>query len=91
MLISTPWYLRRQCLCPHSEPQHSLFPQETLQDQQVGLTQASMKSLLSPLSSSVHETLCVPSKMEFLFFPLLWSSCVQAQLAFEAKCSGGSS
>ena len=35
---------------------------------------------------------CVhPPRVEFLFSPVLWSSCHQAPLAFKAKCSGGSS
>ena len=38
------------------------LPQETLQDQQVGLAYASIKSLLFPLGPGAHETLCAPSK-----------------------------
>ena len=35
---------------------------------------------------------CVhPPRVEFLFSPVLWSSCNQAPLAFKTKCSGGSS
>ena len=40
----------------------------------------------------VHMKPCVhPPRMEFLFPPLLWSSCAHALLAFNAKCSVGSS
>ena len=55
-------YLLHQCLCPQSEPQVLPPPQETLQVHQVGLAQASMKSLLFSLGPSVHETLCTFSK-----------------------------
>ena len=51
-----------QCLCPlmsHSCPPP---PQETLQHQQVGLVQSPMGSLLLPLGTDAHTTLCVPSK-----------------------------
>ena len=40
---------------------------------------------------SVHVKVCVHIlRMGSLFPPVLWSSCVQAPLAFNAKCSGGS-
>ena len=71
---------------------YSLPPpsQKTLQDQQVGLAQAPMKSLLL-----LWVLVCVrpwvhPPWVEF-FTPVLWSSCTQAPLAFKAKYSGGSS
>ena len=39
-----------------------------------------------------HLKPCVhPLRMEYLFPTVLWSSCAQALLAFNAKCSGGSS
>ena len=40
----------------------------------------------------VYVKSCVhPPRVQFLFLPVLWSSCTQALLAFKAKCSGGSS
>ena len=72
---------------------HKHFPpiQETLQDQQLCLAQAPMKSLLL-LCVPVHTRPCVClSSVEFLFSQILWSSCNQASLAFKAKCFGGSS
>ena len=39
----------------------------------------------------MHLKPCVcPLRVEFIFTPVLWSSCTQALLAFKAKCSGGS-
>ena len=65
-------------------------PQESLQDQQVGLPQDPMKSLLFPWVL-VHTRICVhPPRVESLFPPVLWSSCTQALLTFKAKYSGGS-
>ena len=57
-------YLCHQCPCPcpHSEAQPPPPSQETLQDQQVGLAQAPLQSLLFPLGPGVHETLCAHSK-----------------------------
>ena len=43
------------------------------------------------LGLGMHETLCAPSKLEFLFPLVLWNSCTQTLLAFKAKCSGASS
>ena len=71
----------------HSRPP----PQETLQDQQVGLTQAAMKSLLFPLGPSLYEPCVCPLRIFLQFTQVLWSSCHQAPLAFKDKCSGGSS
>ena len=58
-MISLP-----QRLCPHSEPQPPAPappPQEVLQDRQVGLAQAPVKSLFS-VSPGARETLCAPSE-----------------------------
>ena len=71
--------------------QSCLQHQETLQEKQVGLAQAPMKSLLFPLAPSAHKTLHAPFKNRGTFPPAPWSSCNQALLAFKAKCSGGSS
>ena len=62
MPMNTPFYLHHQCPCHYSEPQPPPPPQETLQDQQVGLAQVPMKSLLFFLGPSAHKTFCAPSK-----------------------------
>lgn len=67
--------------CPQS-------PQETLQDQHIGLAQAPMKSPLVPWASA-RETLCTLSKSRISFSPVLCSSCTQAPIASQASCSGG--
>ena len=52
-----------KCTCPHSEPWlSSLPPQETLQDQQVGLAQASVESLLLLCDPVCTGPLRAPSK-----------------------------
>ena len=44
------------------------------------------------LGPGALEILCAPLyALEYLFSPVLWSSCDQDPLAFKAKCSGGSS
>ena len=48
-------------LVPAVSHYRPLTPQETLQDQQVGLVQGPVKSLIFPLGPGVHEILCVPS------------------------------
>ena len=65
--VHVPWV---SYSCPQSS-------QETLQDQQVGLAQAPMKSLLFPWASAC-ETLCTPSKSTIYFFP---QSCVALALS----------
>ena len=66
-----------------------LPPQETLQDQWVGLAYAPVNSLLFPWNL-VHARTCVyPARVECLFPPVPWSNCNQALLAFKAKCSEG--
>ena len=72
--------------CPHTSP-----PQETLRDQQVGLAQAPMKSLILPWVLVHVRVRVYPPRVESLFPPVLWSSCNQATVAFKDKCSGGSS
>ena len=66
-------------------------PQETLQDQQVSLAQAPVKSLLFPLGPVCTRPCGHPPRVESLFPPVLWHFGNQAPLAFKAKCSGGSS
>ena len=66
-------------------------PQETLQDQQAGPTQAPIELLLLPLVP-VHVRVYVhPLRVKSVFPTILWSSCFQALLAFKSKYSGGSS
>ena len=47
--MNTTQYVSHQCLCPNSEIQSSLPPQETLQNHQIGLAQDPIKLLLLPL------------------------------------------
>ena len=75
---------------PRESHSCSLPSQETLQDQQVSLAQASMKSLLLPWVPVCIRTCVCPPRLESLFPPVLWSSCNQAPLTFKAKYSGGS-
>ena len=42
------------------------------------------------LGPSACESLCAPSKNGVSASPVLWSSCAQAPLAFNARCSVGS-
>ena len=68
-----------------------LLPQETLQDQHVGLVQAAMQSLFFSLKVLVFTRPCVhPLRAESLFSPVLWSSRDQVPLAFKVRCSEGS-
>ena len=86
--VSTAQNYHHQCLCPHSEPQ---LPPTSPGDppRPAGRSgPSSYEKLLFPLVA-VHTRLCVcPTRVEFLFPPVLWSSCDQAPLAFKAKCSG---
>ena len=77
--------LRDAChrgLCPQNEPQLSLPPQETLQDQQIGLDQDPMKSLIA-LGPGVCESLYASSSSGVSVFSssveLLHSSPVSLQ------------
>ena len=68
-----------------------LSPQEILQDQWIGLTEAPAKSLLF-LWVLVHTRACVcvcPPRVEFLFLSTLWSSCDQAPLTFQSQVLWG--
>ena len=47
-------------------------------------------SLCFALGPSARESLCVPFKNGVSLPPDLWSSCAQAPLAFNARCSRGS-
>ena len=89
--LNTSQYFHHQCLCPQGEPQLPPSPQETLQDQQVGLAHAPMESLLLPWVLVCTRPCVCPPRVESLFPLVLWSSWNQALLAFNAKCSGGSS
>ena len=87
-----------QMILPDNDGHHCLLaipclpaPQETLQDQHVGLAQAPMKSLLlSWVLMRVKFRVC-PLRMKCEFPPSLRRSCNQAPLAFKTKCSGSSS
>ena len=85
-----PVRLSPKCLWPHSEPQLPTSPGDP-PNQQVGLAQAPMKSLLF-LWVPEHLRPCGhPPRVEFLLHPVLWSSCGQALMTFKAKCSGSTS
>ena len=74
-----------QCLCPCSEPQLPPPLQETLQYQQVSLSQTLMGSLLFFLWILVGMRLCIhPQKVEFVFPQVLCNSCDQTPLSFKA-------
>ena len=62
--------------------------QETLQDQQVGLAQASKKSLLC-FGRSVHKTFCVSSKSGVSVSPILWSSLHSSPSDFQSQMLWG--
>ena len=49
-----------------------------------------MGSLLLPMGPDVHTTLCVPSRVESLFPPVLLKSCNQIPLGFRVWFSGNS-
>ena len=91
MLMNILKYLCLQF--PYPTVSHSLtLPQlETLQNTQVSLIQAPMTSLILPWVL-VSTRPCVHSpRVEFLFPPVLRSSCTQPLLAFKARCSRGPS
>ena len=74
--------------CPPTPPPQP--PQRTLQDQHVGLAQASMKTApLAWVLVCVRPCVC-PARLESLFPLVPWSSCNGDLLAFKAKCDGGS-
>ena len=89
---SHPWVLPNISATRSLNPQWTtatpLTFQKTLQDQQVGLVQASMKSIIfSWVPVCMRPCVCPPSVL-FLFSPVLWSSCNLAPHAFKTKCSG---
>ena len=74
---------------PHNKPHSPLFSQDVLQELQSGLTQIPMETALP--WDPVHVKVCVHLlRMGSPFPPVLWSSCIQASLAFNARCSRGS-
>ena len=89
---SSSWLLEISTISVHVvrvSHSHTIYPQETLQDQLVDFTQAPMKSLPLPWVL-VHVRPCVcPPRMKFMLPPIApvvrWSSCSQALLAFKAK------
>ena len=71
--MNTTQYFCYQCPCPQTEALQPSPLQETLQEQQVGLAQAPMKSLLLSLVP-VWTRPCVQSpRVESLFPQVLWS------------------
>ena len=95
-LTPVSWYLCHQGFYPCNEPEPSLPPHTHAAFAGYPLRPAGRPSIGScevttVLGLGVHETLWVPSKLEFLFLLVLWNSCSQSLLAFKAKCSGVSS
>ena len=76
---------------PHSEPQlPPTFPGDPARPE--GRSDLDSYGVLAFPWDSVHVKPCVhPPRVEFLFPPVLWSSCALVLLAFSAKCSRGSS
>ena len=87
--MSIPQNYRCQCLCPCSEAQ---LPPASAGDPQILAGRSGPGSYevtaFSP-GSGMHEILCVPSRVELLFPPVLRDSCDQTPLAFKARFSGG--
>lgn len=70
---------------------HPLPIRETLQDQQVGLSQTSIRLLLCSLGPVMCGIWGVPFKSEVSVSPSPVVLLKLSQLAFNVKCSGGSS
>ena len=73
----------------HTNPSCLLPLPEALQNQQVGLTQATFKLLLLMWVSECVSCCVYPLGVESLSLTTFWLSWKQALLAFKAKCSGG--
>ena len=91
MLISIPWGLHYQCLCPHSGLQPTLTspgdpPRPLGRSSPGSYGGTAFCCILVHVRSCVH-----PPRVESLFPPTLWSFCTQALLGFKAKCFEGSS
>ena len=69
MQVNTPNIPATSVYVPWVSHSCPLPPQETLQDQQVGLAQASMTLLLLPLVLVQHEILCAPCKSRVSISP----------------------
>ena len=83
------WGLCHQYPCPHSELQPT---PASPGDPTRPLVRSNPSSYVSIALCWVpaHVRSCVhPPRVESLFLPALWSSCIQAPLAFKAKCAGG--
>ena len=85
-----PWDLCPQC--PSSTVSHSypLLSQVVLQDSRWDWHRFLWVPAL-PWDQCIVRTCTYPLRRGALFSPFLWSSCSHALLAFNAKCSGGSS
>ena len=66
--MNASWCVYHQCQCPHSEPKTPLHPWKTHQDQQVGLAQAPMESLLCPGSQWTWDSVCTLQEWNLCFF-----------------------
>ena len=87
--IDIPWGLCHQCPCPQSEPQLPPTPGDPSKLDESG--PGSYEVITFALCPSYTRTGVHPPRVESLFPPVLWSSCIQALLAFKTNCSGGSS
>ena len=91
MPMSTPQNYCHQCLCPCIEPQQ---PPTSAGDPAIpaGRSGPGSYEVTGFFPWVVHTRPCVPPlRVEFLFPPVLWSSCNQTPLAFTARFSQGSS
>lgn len=58
--VNAPWYLCQQCLCPQSEPQPALSPEDL--PRSTGRYGPGFKITAFALGPGMHESLCVASK-----------------------------
>ena len=81
-----------QCSFPTINHSHPVLSLEIPQDPYTGRSDLLSYGVSALLWDPVHMKACVhPSRMESLFPTVLWISCAQALLVFNAKYSGGSS
>ena len=84
-------YLHHKCPCFHSEPQPPpISPGDPLRPAGRSVPGSYGVTTLPWVPTHVKSCVC-PPRLQSLSPPVLWSSCDQAQLAFKAKCSRGSS
>ena len=76
--MNAPYYICHQHLCPQGRPQlHHLPPQETLQDQQLGLFRLLSNYYFCPWSR-LHDILCAPFNSEVYFPQSCGASSIQS-------------